>query len=427
VHEATPAPELPENPEMTQTLLAEPEALLPSLNDESSTGRGHRPLFASKVSIAAPSLPPAEEVLEAFRALLAGSQLTNGCTVARFEQEAARFLGVPDCVAVSSCTSGLMLVERCLGLTGEVILPSFTFFATGHSLLWNGLESVLVDSDPADFNMDPEQVESAITPRTSAILAVHVFGCPARVEALEELARRHGLRLIFDGAHAFGSAVDNRGVAQWGDATVFSLSPTKLLVAGEGGLIAVADPELAGKLRQARNYGKGATYDCEILGLNARMTEIQAALALLGLPYLAQNLRRRNDLAAIYDRYFEPAWGLTTQHVAPPLLSTYKDFAVLVDPARSGICRDELEAVLSSDNVEVRRYFDPPLHRQKLYRRCGGPSSAGFAAAERLSRQVLCLPLHGGLDGDTVATIAKRVVSLARPAETAMAAPACFA
>ncbi len=404
-----------QNPAMTQTLLAEAEVLLPSLNDQSSACRDHRPLFASRVPIAAPSLPPTEEILEAFRSVLGGSQLTNGRTVARFEQEAARFLGVPDCVAVSSCTSGLMLVERCLDLTGEVILPSFTFFATGHSLLWNGLKPVLVDSDPGDFNIDPEQVERAITPRTTAILAVHGFGCPAQVEALEQVAQRHGLRLIFDGAHAFGSEVKSRGVAHWGDATVFSLSPTKPLVAGEGGLIAVSDPELARKLRQARNYGKDENYDCEIVGLNARMTEMQAALALLGLKRLTQDLDRRNCLAAVYDRYFAKVPGLRTQKIGPALSSTRKDFAVLVDRQRCGTSRDGLEAALRADNVEVRRYFDPPLHRQKLYK-YRPASPAGIAVAEQLSRQVLCLPLHSELGRGTVSAIANRVVLLAQPA-----------
>ena len=412
---------------MTQTLLAEAEAQLPSLNGQASACRDHRPLFASRVPIAAPSLPPTEEILEAFRSVLSGSQLTNGRTVARFEQEAASFLGVPDCVAVSSCTSGLMLVERCLDLRGEVILPSFTFFATGHGLLWNGLKPVLADSDPGDFNIDPEQVERAITPRTTAILAVHVFGCPAQVEALEQLARRHGLRLIFDGAHAFGSKVKGRGVARWGDATVFSLSPTKPLVAGEGGLIAVSDPKLARKLRQARNYGKGETYDCEILGLNARMTEMQAALALLGLRRLPQDLDRRNRLAAEYDRYFAEIPGLRTQKIGPTLSSTRKDFAVLLDPERCGTSRDDLEAALGADNVEVRRYFDPPLHRQKLYQEYRPANPAGVAVAEKLSRQVLCLPLHLGLELDTVSAIADRVVSLARRGKTTVAAPAAFA
>ena len=405
---------------MAQILLAEAGVLPPSPQD-------HQPLFSAKVPIAAPSLPPTEEILDALRPIFEGPQLTNGGTVARLEQEAARFLGVPDCVAVSSCTSGLMLVESCLGLKGEVILPSFTFFATGHSLLWNGLTPVLADSDPGDFNIDPEKAERAITSRTSAILAVHVFGCPAQVEALQQVAQRRGLRLIFDGAHAFGSEVDGRGVANWGDATVFSLSPTKPLTAGEGGLIAVSDLELARKLRQARNYGKGGTYDCEILGLNARMTEMQAAMALLGLRRLTEDLDRRNRLAALYERCFAQVPGLTSQEIAPALFSTRKDFAVLVDRERCRISREDLEAALSADNVEVRRYFDPPLHRQKLYQQFSPANSAGIAVAERLSRQVLCLPIHGGLEPGVVPAIASRVAALARPAGAAAAAPVRFA
>ena len=312
-------------------------------------------------------------------------------------------------------------------LRGEVILPSFTFFASGHSLLWNGLRPVLADSDPGDFNIDPEQAERAITPRTTAILAVHVFGCPAQVEALEQVAQRHGLRLIFDAAHAFGSEVTGRGVAHWGDATVFSLSPTKPLVAGEGGLIAVSDPELARKLRQARNYGKGETYDCKILGLNARMTEMQAVLARLGLQRLTHNLDRTNRLAAVYDRCFADVPGLRTQKIGPAMFSTRKDFAILVDSRRRGISRDDLEAALGADNVEVRRYFDPPLHRQQLYHAYRPADPAGIAVAEQLSRQVLCLPLHPGLEFDTVSAIAKRVAFLARTAKPAAAARSRFA
>ena len=160
------------------------------------------PLFSEKVRVATPKLPPTEELLDQIRALLEQSQLTNGETVRLFEEESARYLGVAECVAVSSCTSGLMLVEQLMGLSGEVIVPSFTFFATGHSLLWNGLEPVMIDCDPLTFNLDPQRVEDAVSSRTSAILGVHIFGCPGPVKELEEIAARRGLRLIFDGAHA---------------------------------------------------------------------------------------------------------------------------------------------------------------------------------------------------------------------------------
>ena len=169
------------------------------------------------------------------------------------------------------------------------------------------------------------------------------------------------------------------------------------------------------------------TYNCEILGLNARMTEMQAALALLGLKRLTESLDRRNRLAAEYDRYFAEVPGLRTQKIGPALSSTRKDFAVLVDPQRCGTSRDGLEAALGTDNVEVRRYFDPPLHRQKLYQEYRPANPADIAVAEKLSRQVLCLPLHSGLGRGTVSAIANRVASLAQRGKLAAPAPAAFA
>ena len=374
------------------------------------------PLFETKVPLAAPTLPPTENLLDQIRALLEQSQLTNASAVAEFEQRAAAYLGAPDAVAVSSCTSGLMLVERLLGLSGEVILPSFTFFATGHGLLWNGLEPVFVDCDPETFNIDPERIEAAITPRTSAILAVHIFGCPTPVRHLKDIAARHGLRLIFDGAHAFGSQIDGTHVVEWGDATVFSLTPTKPLVAGEGGLIVTHDPDLAQRLRQARNYGKGQTYDCEILGLNARMTEIQAVLGTAGLAYVEWGIKRRNEVAEVYQRKFHDVDGLTPQRIGPAVRSSRKDFAVLIYEQRFGVSRAQLEDALARDRVETRRYFDPPLHRQKLYRTFYRPESNPLPLTDQISSRVLCLPIYAGLANDTAEAIAERVVRIGRGA-----------
>ena len=373
------------------------------------------PLFAEQVPIASPVLPDPAEMLGEFASVLRGPQLTSGPRVARLEQEAARFLGVPECVAVSSCTSGLMLAERCLGMRGGVIIPSFTFFAGAHTLLWNNLEPVLADCEPRTFNLDPEKIEGLMHPGIGGILGVHIFGCPAQVEALERIARRHRVPLIFDGAHAFGARVAGRGVAEWGDLTVFSLSPTKPLTAGEGGIIAVHDPDLAARLRQARNYGKGVGYDCEVLGLNARMTEFQAVPARAGLRRIQAALAQRRALAAVYNRYFRAVPGLRTQLIPAGYQSTYKDFAVLIDAGRFGRDRREVEALLAADNIETRRYFDPPLHRQKLYLQWAPPASR-LRTTDEVSSQVLCLPLHGRLSEETVRRIADRVAGLARPA-----------
>jgi len=374
------------------------------------------PLFSEKVRVATPKLPPTEELLDQIRALLEQSQLTNGETVRLFEEESARYLGVAECVAVSSCTSGLMLVEQLMGLSGEVIVPSFTFFATGHSLLWNGLEPVMIDCDPLTFNLDPQRVEDAVSSRTSAILGVHIFGCPGPVKELEEIAARRGLRLIFDGAHAFGSQISGAPIACWGDATVYSLTPTKPLVAGEGGLVATDDRDLAARLRQARNYGKGDDYDCPLLGLNARMTEIQAALARAGLPLVEDGVQRRNELAAIYEDRLGDVAGLRLQAVEPPLRSSRKDFAMVIDAAQFGHTRDQVESFLADDNIETRRYFDPPLHRQRLYQPYYASPNGSLPVTEKISSNVLCLPLHAGLDDYVVELIAGRIDAIGRSA-----------
>ena len=373
-----------------------------------------KPLFDRKVSMAAPKLSATEGLLEEFRRVLESPQLTNGHRVAELEERAAAALDVPHCVAVSSCTSGLMLAARCLDLEGEVIVPSFTFFATAHSLLWNGLEPVLVDCEPQSFNIDPASVERALTDRTAAILAVHIFGCPARTKVLEEIARRRGLPLIFDGAHAFGAQQAGSGVAVWGDATVFSLSPTKPLVAGEGGIIATRRRDLAQRLRQARNYGKGADYDCDLVGLNARMTEFQAVLAAAGLPDVEQGIAQRRRLVRIYRTYLDTVPGLRTQVVEGTGVSSWKDFAIVIDADEFGFSRDQLERFLSGDNIETRRYFDPPLHRQRIYRRYYRPQEDPLSVTDQVSSGVLCLPLHTGLSERTAEAIAGRIAWLHR-------------
>lgn len=375
------------------------------------------------VPIASPWLPPWEEVVERFEAIWRGGRLTNGGCVERLESETAAYLGVRDCVAVSSCTAGLLLAARCLGLRGEVIVPSFTFFATAHALLWNGLTPVFGDCDPRTFNLDPESAARVWTREASAIVAVHIFGCPAEVEALQRFARRRGLRLIFDGAHAFGARAGGSSVAAWGDATVFSLAATKPLVAGEGGLIATADPELARSLRQARNYGNDGSYDCPMLGLNARMTELQAAVALAGLPYVEQGIERRRRLASLYRQLLAERGGLEVQRPSAADRSSWNGFALRVG-AQAGIGRETVEQSLADAGIETRRYYDPPLHRQKLYQRFYQPAREPLAATDAISSQVVSLPLHAGLEPQAVGRIARHVAALGRPGLQSPSVPA---
>ncbi len=365
--------------------------------------------FTERIRFIRPTLPPLESILALCRPAYERGMITNSSMVARFEAAAAEHLGAAHCVAVSSCTSGLMLVLRALGISGEVILPSFTFFATGHAVLWNGLQPVFADCDPDTWTLDPADVERRITGRTAAILGVHVFGNPCQIDALARIAQRHRLPLVFDAAHAFGSRYGDRPVGQFGDAEVFSLTPTKLLVAGEGGLIATGDATLARRLRAARNYGDEGDYDPEWLGLSARMPEFNAALALAGLPSLDARIRRHNQIARRYAALLSPAPGLKLQRVNPGDVSSFKDFSIRIDARARGVSRNRLAADLLEDNIETRKYFYPPLHRQKLYRRYHDPARNRLPATDSVSDAVLSLPIYESLPDESVDAIALAV------------------
>src|SRR3989338_7449051 len=214
------------------------------------------------IPILRPTLPGIESLMPRLKEVFRSGQITNASNVREFESRAAEYLAVKYCVAVSSCTSGLTLVHKCLALKGEVIVPSFTFYATVHSLVWNNLVPVFADCREDTFNIDEKKIEPLVSKKTKAILAVYIYGNPPAIKELQRIAHRHRLKLIFDSAHAFGSRYNGLKAGRFGDAEVFSLSPTKLLTAGEGGLVATNDRLLADSLKIARNYGDNGNYNC---------------------------------------------------------------------------------------------------------------------------------------------------------------------
>lgn len=361
-----------------------------------------------------PTLPDLKEVIEEYQAIYKNGLLTNSGLVARLEGAVCERLGVKHCVAVSSCTSGLMMVLRALGLSGEVILPSFTFFATGHAILWNGLTPVFANSDLDTWNVSPADVERCITEKTSAILGVHLYGNPCDVPALEGIARRYRLKLVFDAAHAFGSAYRGRPVGSFGDAEVFSLSPTKLLVAGEGGLVTTGDAKLAAAVRAMRNYGDVGSYNPEWLGLNARMAEFNAALALRGLPLMDAKVKRRNCIARLYTEILSCLPGVRFQKTRSHDTNTYKDYSILIAPEILGMTRDALANALLNDNIETRRYFHPPLHQQSLYSKFHDPARSDLSQTEYLADGILSLPIYESLPDETVIAVAETLKRIVR-------------
>jgi dTDP-4-amino-4,6-dideoxygalactose transaminase len=370
---------------------------------------GGRPLFSQRFRFIKPTLPPLEDVLKNYRVAYDNGVITNADLVGKFEAGVAERLHVKHAVAVSSCTSGLMMTERAFDLTGEIIIPSFTFFATGHSARWNGLTPVFADCDPDTWNVDVADVERKITDRTSALLIVHLYGNPADVDALTQIARRHKLKLIFDGAHAFGSQYRGKPIGQFGDAEVFSLSPTKLLVAGEGGLVTTNDDTLAKAIRGMRNYGDTGAYDPEWLGMNARMSEFNAALGLAGLSDVDDRVRRRNAVAKMYDELLAPLPGLRFQKVHPQDVNTFKDYSIHVTPEKFGMNRDELAAGLLAENIETKKYFYPPMHMQTLYKSFHNAGDKTLKTTEEVTGGILSLPIYETLTDTTIETVAQAI------------------
>lgn len=346
----------------------------------------------NKIPITRPTLRPFSSYARHFKRSINSGLLTTNAYVKEFEEKLAKRLGVRNVVAVSSCTAGLMLVMRGLGLTGEVIMPSFTFSASGLPLAWNGLTPVFADIDLATFTVDPKAVEKLISPRTSAIFATHVFGVPCNIDALTRIAKKHKLKLIFDAAHAFGSTYKGKPIGSFGDAEVFSTSPTKVLTTGEGGIVATNNDTLAAYVRKGRNYGDDGTEAIPHAGLSARMSEFHAAIGIISLSDLTKNLKRRLDQAAHLKRQLhalEPR--LKFQTIPPDTKTTYKDFSIYVDPAILGYTRDDLQTFFDSRGIVTRKYFFPPLHRHATYQHA---RKGSLTITTIVAENVLSLPLY---------------------------------
>jgi len=366
-----------------------------------------------EVSFNRPTLPPYTLVSKEVEAFYDSGMITNGRVVRDLEDDIKGALGVGNAVAVSCCTSGLMLALKCLGLSGKVAIPSFTFFASAHAAVWNGLEPVFVDVDPDTWNISPESLEMTLKDHgdISAVLPVHVFGNPCDVYALESLAEKHGISLVYDSAHAMGSMVGGHRVGGFGDAEVFSMSPTKLVVAGEGGVMTTDDEELASKLRAGRDYGNTGDYDPSFIGLNARMSEFHAALAIESFRLLEENVRRRGNLAARYTGGLADVRGITFQEILKGSRSTFKDFTVLVSEEGFGASRDALAWHLAREGIDTRKYYHPPVHRTTAYwEKWGKKYDDYLPVTNKLAKEAMSLPIWSHMDAETVDVVVESVL-----------------
>jgi dTDP-4-amino-4,6-dideoxygalactose transaminase len=375
---------------------------------------GGQPAFASGLAFVQPASPPLERVIARLRPSYDRGMLTNGPLVRQLEDEVAARLGVPHVVAVSSCTAGLMLTVQALIRSGQsVLLPSFTFAATAHAAAWAGGVPRFAECRTDDFLLDVDDAAERVA-GAAAVVATHVFGAPCHPEGVEALAAGRGIPVVFDAAHALGAVRRQRPVGGFGAAEVFSLSPTKVVVGGEGGLVTTNDGALAGVIRTGRDYGNPGNYDSVFAGLNARLSELHAAMALESLRELDEHLARRRHLVARYCAGLAGVPGVRAQRVAPDDESTHKDFTIVVDEVAFGVDRDTLVAALRAEGIDTRRYFSPPVHRHTAYR--SGPD-AHLPRTDWLAARVVSLPLWRDLDAASVEIVAEVVARVHRHAE----------
>ena len=354
---------------------------------------GGEPAFAQVLHVGRPNIGDRQRLHDRIDRALDARWLSNqGALVQEFERRICELLDVRHAVATCNATVGLQVAASTLGLTGEVIVPSFTFVATAHAMRWLGLTPVFCDVDPRTHNLDPRRVEELIGPRTSAILGVHLWGRACAVDDLTDIAGRYGLRLLFDAAHAFGCTHRGRPLGGFGDAEILSFHATKFVNAFEGGAITTDDDDLAAALRLRHNFGFAHLDEVAALGTNAKMSEAAAAMGLTSLEamdgFLAAN-RRNHDA---YRDALGGIDGLTVVEPDPAERSNHQYVVVEVDEDVCGVARDVLVAVLQAENVFARRYFHPGVHRMEPYRTDDPTASRRLPATEALAGRVLVLP-----------------------------------
>ena len=374
--------------------------------------------FPEQLPLVRPTIPDIPAVTARLQQVLESGLLTNGPTVRELESRVAAMLGVPHVVAVSSCTTGLMLVYQALGV-GRVVLPSMTFSASAHAVVWAGGTPVFADVDPRRVSLDPADASEVID-GAAALCATHVYGAPAQVEALQRLADDAGVPMVYDGAHALGSLRAGQPVSAFGTATVFSMSPTKVAVAGEGGLVSTHDAELAERLRIGRDYGNPGDYDCEFSGINARMSELHATVGLATLDGLPERIAYRNQLVATFKAELADVPGMGFQLVDEGDLSTYKDLTVILEPDSFGLDAAGLQRALEAEGIDSRRYFFPPIHRQKAY--AGLQQTRPLPVTDELAERLLTPPLYSHMTHEQVRRVAEAVARIQAHAPAVRAA-----
>jgi dTDP-4-amino-4,6-dideoxygalactose transaminase len=354
---------------------------------------GGSPLFNRELHVGCPEIGNRNHFFERVNDIFNRRRLTNnGQYVREFEEKIAKFTGAKYCIAVCNGTVGLELVIRALGLEGEVILPSLTFVATAHALLWQGIKPVFCDVDPETFCIEPREVERMISPKTSGIIGVHLFGRVCEVERLQSIADEHGLKLLFDAAHAFGCTKIGKSVGSFGCAEVFSFHATKVVNCFEGGAVLTNDDYLADKLRVIRNFGFKDLDTVSALGVNAKMSEVSAAMGLTSLEGFEDVVTINKKNYVLYKKLLAGISGISMFQYDLQEKNNFQYIVLSIDDEISGISRDNLLKVLRTENILARRYFFPGCHRMEPYCSMFTDFDSSLPITDRINNQLIQLP-----------------------------------
>lgn len=351
-----------------------------------------------KIYVTKPFLPPLEEFLPYLEDIWKEKWLTNnGKYHQTLEEKLRDYLGVKHLSLFSNGTLALLTALQTLRITGEVITTPYSFVATTHALWWNNITPVFVDIEPETFNINPDKIEAAITPKTSAILPVHVYGNPCNLNRLREIAEVYGLRIIYDACHAFGVKVNDVSVLNFGDLSVLSFHATKVYTTFEGGAIICHDEATKKRIDYLKNFGFANETTVVGPGINAKMNEFQAALGLLQLKYIDKSIEKRKHIANFYRNNLKDIKGIKYLNDIEGVRHNYQYFPILVDKFEYGIDRDKLYEIFKENNIYTRRYFYPLISHFPIYRNLGSAKPSNLPVAEETTKKILCLPIYSDL------------------------------
>ena len=355
------------------------------------------------IYVTSPLLPPLEDFTFLLKEIWESKMLTNnGNFHQKLEEELAKYLKVPYLSLFTNGTLPLITALQAMRITGEVITTPFSFVATTHSLWWNGIKPVFVDIEPETCNLDPSKIEAAITPRTTAIMPVHVYGKPCKTKEIQEIANKYGLKVIYDAAHAFGVEINGESILNFGDMATLSFHATKVYNTLEGGALVVHDEQTKKRIDYLKNFGFASETEVVAPGINSKVDEVRAAYGLLNLKQVDHAINSRRKVAIRYRDELQGVKGITFFNDIPGVRHNYSYFPIFINAEEYGMTRDELYFKMKEHNVFGRRYFYPLISTFSTYRGLDSANPDNLPVATQISNNVICLPMHHALSENEV-------------------------